>query len=85
MAKRQAGRAAGSSFGVTPSDHLLNETEAAARLSLSVKTLRRWRWAGKPPAFLKIGAAVRYDPMVIADFIEASRRTSTSDPGLAAA
>ncbi len=85
MAERQAGRAAGSSSDASPPDRLLKEEEAANRLGLSVKTLRRWRWAGKPPAFLKIGAAVRYDPMVIADFIEASRRTSTSDPGLAAA
>ncbi len=40
---------------------LVNETAAAAILALSVKTLRRWRWAGKGPRFVKIGAAVRYD------------------------
>ncbi len=62
------------------SPQLLNETEAANRLGLSVKTLRRWRWAGRPPAFVKIGFAVRYDPKVIAALIEAGRRTSTSDP-----
>jgi len=27
---------------------LVNETEASRILDLSVKTLRRWRWAGKP-------------------------------------
>ncbi len=62
------------------SPQLLNETEVANRLGLSVKTLRRWRWAGRPPAFVKIGNAVRYDPKVIAALIEAGRRTSTSDP-----
>ena len=60
---------------------LVNETEAARILGLSVKTLRRWRWAGKPPGYLKIGTAVRYDPVQLASFIEAARRTSTSDTG----
>ena len=35
-------------------DHLLTETEAARSLGLKVATLRRWRWAGKKPNFLKI-------------------------------
>jgi len=60
---------------------LINECEAARILGLSVKTLRRWRWAGKPPCFLKIGAAVRYDPAVLSAFIETARRTSTTDTG----
>jgi hypothetical protein len=61
----------------TPST-LLNEHEAARLLGLKVTTLRRWRWAGKPPPFLKIGAAVRYDPADLALLIKAARRTSTS-------
>ncbi len=60
---------------------LIDEHEAAYRLGLKVATLRRWRWAGKPPRFLKIGSAVRYDPDELADFMEAARRTSTSDTG----
>ncbi len=64
---------------------LVNETEAARILSLSVKTLRRWRWAGRGPRFIKIGGAVRYDPTDLTAFIEAGRRTSTSDPGPEAA
>ena len=60
---------------------LLNEQEASEYLRIAVATLRRWRWAGKPPRFLKIGAAVRYDPADLAAFIEAARRTSTSDTG----
>ena len=66
-----------------PENHLITERAAAARLGLKVSTLRRWRWAGKPPRFLKIGAAVRYDPAELAAFIEAARRTSTSDAGVA--
>ncbi len=60
---------------------LVNETEAAAILGLSVKTLRCWRWAGKKPRFLKLGSAVRYERAELAAFIEAGRRQSTSAPG----
>ena len=60
---------------------LIDEHEAAERLGLSVKTLRRWRWAGRPPAFVKIGRSVRYDPTVIEGLIAAGRRVSTSDRG----
>ncbi len=81
MANSNPGGAAGNSIGPTPSEGLINEHEAAGILGLSVKTLRRWRWAGRPPRFLKIGSAVRYDPVELATFIEAARRTSTTDSG----
>ena len=58
---------------------LLKEHEAAERLSLEVATLRRWRWAGKGPRFLKIEGAVRYDQADLSAFIEGARRRSTSD------
>ncbi len=64
---------------------LLNETEAARILAMQVTTLRRWRWAGKGPRFVKIGAAVRYDPADLTAFIEAGRRNSTSEFGPKAA
>ena len=81
MANSETGRAAGTFFGAIPGTRLLNEHETADALGLKVATLRRWRWAGKPPRFLKIGSAVRYDPQVLAEFIEAARRTSSSDTG----
>lgn len=59
---------------------LLKEAEAAELLSVEIATLRRWRWAGRPPRFIKIGAAVRYDPADLTALVEAGRRTSTSDP-----
>ena len=67
----------------TDSSHqrLLTEFEAASVLGVSPKTLRRWRWAGRPPAFVKIGSAVRYDPTEIQGLIDAGRRSSTSDLG----
>ena len=64
---------------------LVNENEAARILGLSVKTLRRWRWAGKGPVFRKIGGAVRYDLSDLEAFITAARRHSTSDDGSTAA
>ncbi len=60
-------------------DQLMTETEAARLLGLKVATLRRWRWGGKGPRFLKLGAAVRYDPADLTAFIEAGRRNSTSE------
>ena len=62
---------------------LLKENEAADFLAVEVSTLRRWRWAGKGPQFLKIGGAVRYELTVLEALIETSRRRSTSDPGTA--
>ena len=64
---------------------LVNEIEAARILDLSPLTLRRWRWAGKGPRFVKIGAAVRYDLADLTTFIEAGRRNSTSEFGPKAA
>ena len=60
---------------------LLNEGQAAGWLGLKVTTLRRWRYSGDGPRFIKIGAAVRYDPADLQEFIEAGRRSSTSDQG----
>ncbi len=72
---------------MTKHDHLqprmLKEREAAELLAMEVTTLRRWRWAGKGPRFLKIGGAVRYDPADLETFIGEARRTSTSDDGTA--
>jgi predicted DNA-binding transcriptional regulator AlpA len=41
---------------------LLNEREVARITGLSLATVRRWRLLGMGPQYLKIGAAVRYDP-----------------------
>ena len=78
MANSNSGGAAGNSIGPTPSEGLINEHEAARILGLSVKTLRRWRWQGRELEFFKIGHAVRYHPDVVNAYIEARRRSSTS-------
>ena len=64
---------------------LINEHKAADYLAVRVATLRRWRWAGRGPCFVKIGSAVRYDQADLDAFIKAGRRNSTSDVGPEAA
>lgn len=39
---------------------LVDEKEAAARLTLPVQTLRNWRFRGKGPRYVKLGRCVRY-------------------------
>ena len=39
---------------------LLNETEVAKKLRVSLACLRRWRLEKRGPMFLKIGSLVRY-------------------------
>ncbi len=62
-----------------PSVRLIDEHAAASLLGLSVKTLRRWRWSGGGPSYVKLGRCVRYDPAEIGAFIELRRRHSTSE------
>ena len=58
---------------------LVDDIETARILDVSPLTLRRWRWAGKGPRFVKIGAAVKYEVPTLAAMIEAGRRSSTSE------
>ena len=59
----------------------LTEKEAAARLGVTVRTVQEWRRQGRGPQFYKIGRAVRYAEADLLEFIRASARRSTSDPG----
>ena len=58
---------------------LLTEEQVAEQLSITTNTLRKWRWLGKGPAFIKIGAAVRYEADTLATFIRSNVKTSTSE------
>ena len=62
-------------------EKLMTPEQTATLLSISTKTLARWRWAGRGPRFIKIGGCVRYAQSEIQDFIEAGIRRSTSDTG----
>ena len=59
---------------------LLNESDTAALLKLRVGTLRRWRWSGFGPEWIKLGGAVRYDPEKITEFIDSGRRDPAAVP-----
>lgn len=56
---------------------LLNETEAANLLRVSLMTVRRWRRQGTGPIFRKLGRSVRYRPSDVADFIAGTGRMTT--------
>jgi hypothetical protein len=64
---------------------LENEETVANRLNVSVRTLQKWRWQGKGPRYIKLGAgtfgAVRYRQSDVDAYIAAGARASTSDPG----
>ena len=53
---------------------LLNEHDVARITGLSVASVRRWRLLRQGPKYLKIGAAVRYNPEDLSAWL-ASRPT----------
>jgi hypothetical protein len=38
----------------------LKEVDLSERWGISVRTIQRWRWKGKGPAYLKLGGRVVY-------------------------
>lgn len=55
--------------------------ELAHVWGMSVNTLRKWRWEGKGPRFVKLGRKVVYRRADIESYTEAQIRISTSDTG----
>jgi predicted DNA-binding transcriptional regulator AlpA len=53
------------------SNDLLNETEVAKKLHVSLACLRRWRLEKRGPKFIKIGQLVRYRPEDLEDWLRA--------------
>ena len=64
------------------SERLLNESEVADMLGVTVSCLRRWRYERRGPRFIKLGRLVRYPARDLADWIEA--RGPTPPSGLTA-
>ncbi len=61
---------------------LVTTAAAADRLSISPRTLERWRIVGGGPPYRKLGPQiVRYDVAELDEWYAGSRRTSTSDAG----
>jgi len=49
---------------------LLKEADIQRLTGMSIGSIRRWRWLGIGPAFIKIcGSSVRYDPDVVSKWI----------------
>ena len=61
----------------------LNQTELAARWTISARTLERWRWTGDGPAFLKIGGRVVYRLEDVLAYEQARQRRSAAERGAA--
>ena len=57
---------------------LLTEQEASAVTGFKVATLRKRRWQGLPPRFLKVGSKVFYDLNDLEDYLHSCVRTSTT-------
>ena len=58
----------------------LTQTQLAERWHISPRTLELWRWLGKGPKFLKIGARVLYDEDEVSAFEAAQICQSTFGP-----
>jgi Helix-turn-helix domain len=52
----------------------LNQIELARRWRISPRTLERWRWLKKGPAYIKLGGRVAYHHEDVAAFEQAQRR-----------
>jgi len=64
---------------------LLSVTQAADHLGVSASYLNKLRVTGGGPPFVKMGARVSYDLADLSAWIEAQKRSSTSDQGEAPA
>jgi hypothetical protein len=60
---------------------LLTETQVSQVTGFKIATLRKRRWQGLPPRFMKVGSKVFYSEQDIQEFLDSCRRTSTSDTG----
>ena len=60
-------------------EQLYNEKETAKLLSLSVKTLQRYRYTGGGPIYVKLGKSVRYKESDIAKYVSVRTRNITTE------
>jgi predicted DNA-binding transcriptional regulator AlpA len=58
---------------------LMDTAEAARRCGLAKQTLAVLRVEGGGPRYVKLGRRVAYDPADIAAWIEANKRSNTSE------
>lgn len=56
---------------------LLTEFEASEITGFKVTTLRKRRWQGLPPQFLKVGSKVYYTEQDLQEYLDSCVRTKT--------
>ena len=59
----------------------ISELQLAELIGIKAPTLRKWRWEGKGPIFIKMGHRVMYSMEDVMLYIESQKRISTSDMG----
>ncbi len=59
----------------------INEFQLSEMIGIKAPTLRKWRWEGKGPKFVKFGHRVMYNMKDVESYIEAQTRRSTVDLG----
>ena len=63
-------------MGQTSSPTFFSEREAAAYLSISLSTIRRWRRTNIGPAFFKFGDILRYSREALDEFVAKHTKTA---------
>lgn len=61
----------------------LHQVDLARRWNISPRTLERWRWLGRGPAYLKVGGRVLYRLEEVEAYEAASLKTTTPPSGAA--
>lgn len=60
-------------------DKLLTSKEVSRLWEISPHTLRKWRWEGKGPQFVKLGHRVLYKESAIKEYIDNNSYSSTTE------
>lgn len=60
-------------------NQLYSPSRTAEILCVATATLRKWRWEGNGPSYVKIGRKIAYRQIDINNFIESRIRISTSE------
>lgn len=62
----------------TNKETFLTQDDVAAMWNISTNTLRKWRWEGKGPKFVKLGARVVYRESDVLEYASSNIKSSTS-------
>jgi len=63
-------------------EKFLTQDDVAILWNISTNTLRKWRWEGKGPKFVKLGARVVYRESDVLAYAAANIKNSTAKEGV---